>query len=116
MGGPRIERAEAEGPLGIFDGPFGLTSMGEDGGPKNESLCRRGVYLTRAVDRIHRCVVIMRDETDCETGGGERLSIIGPSLNRGPRMLECGLFVGFLQTAAHVSYLMAQSCGGVGSG
>src|SRR5215471_5831382 len=89
--------------------------MAENGSPQIQRICRRGVYLQRSLDRVHRRLVVVRDEADRKTGGSERFRVVGSGLDRGPRMQERSLLVRLLQTAAHVALFMAQSGGGVGS-
>jgi hypothetical protein len=113
---PRVERAEAERPLGVFDCLFAAAGMAKDDGPLSEHICRSAVYPQRSLDRVHCRVVIMGDKADRETRSRECLRIVGPGLDRGPRMLERSLLVRFPHAAAHVAYLMAQSRCGVSSG
>src|SRR5467141_449637 len=57
-----IERAEAEGALGIFDGSRRLTGVAEDNRTRAKRPSGRAGQRQRAIDGVHRSLVIMIDK------------------------------------------------------
>jgi len=50
----RVERAEAERPLSIFDCLFATAGMAKDDGPEAKCFYRGAVYLERLLDGVYR--------------------------------------------------------------
>src|SRR6266404_8784258 len=85
-----VERAETDCALGILYGPRSLTGVAEDNRTQTERPSGRARQLQRAVDRVHRGLVIVVDQADCEPRSRQRPSIVGAGLDCGTGMVQRG--------------------------
>src|SRR6516165_6583850 len=89
----RVQRADAERTLSVFDRLRGSPRVAEDDRTVAQRPSRRGCQRQCAIDGVHRGFVVMLDETNDKARSGERRGVVGPGLDRGSRVVEGSLLV-----------------------
>src|SRR6516225_1184071 len=88
-----VQWAQAQRPLRVFDPLFGSAVVAEDDCAPAEGVGRSSIDQQRAVDGVHRGVVIVCHEAYYKAGGSECLRIVGTTLDRGPRVAQRSLLI-----------------------
>src|SRR6516165_8278680 len=112
----RVQRADAERTLSVFDRLRGSPRMTEDDRTVPQRPSRRGRQRQCAINGVHRGFVVMVDQANDKASSCERRSIVGAGFDCSPRVMERGLLVRLVQPTAHVAVFMGISCCGIGRG